>query len=782
MRVNLFRSRKNEPRWLSGRFSWVSFVVAALLLLFLNMEIAAQNSSTLRVLVISEQEGTPVIGATVLLTEPDADSLYVGVTNADGFHEFSAITPRTYRIHISFIGYETHRELLTLEPGETRVYRPELERGSAELGELTVRAIGGAVRREAGRQTITAELINRVPSPGPGGDLVSYLQTQPGVVSGGDRGGELFIRGGTPPQNLILVDNLPVIKPFHISNLFSSFPQELISRVDFYAGGFGAEYTGATSAVMDVNLRQGNMRGFEARAAASPYMLSVLAEGPLKRDEQSLLIMGRTSMIDQTGQPLTGTEIPLEFYDLTARYSVNWPGLTCSVTGLFTHDSGRINPERDLRLSWSNTAIGSRCLGYAEDLDQAIDLTVGYTGFSSSETGFNDTVRESNITMGYLGLNNAWNMRDLSVKYGARLDIIQFKALLEDPFAERFGAGTRFSMLDSSLDEIISTVNLYASAEWQIAPNVQVTPGISSQVLLSRIQPTFEPRFRMSWNPGGNDRREINLAAGRYMQVREAISDERDAGTVFYVYKPIEANDPLPESIHGILGYRHQIGRNMEVSLEGYYKRHKNVPVAQWTREPGNTLNTALAKGDTYGADIQVEYEIGSLFVALGYGLSEISYSADASELRAWLDRGTFEYNPSHDRRHQLNIVSSYRFAGFTAGVTWFYSSGNPYTKLFALDMMLDVSQRTYYRDRGKIVSLYSEPFDARFPSFQRLDLSLSRMFTFSRGSSIEMEVGAINSYNIQNVFYYDVNTLQQVDQLPFMPYFSISTRFRTSR
>ena len=759
------------------RFTAILFLVQ----LILHLPVGAQDLSTLRVLVISEQDGTPVVGATILLTEPDADSLYVGVTNADGFHEFSNVTPMRYRIHISYIGFETHRELLTLEPGATRVYRPELKRGSEELGELTVRARGGAVRREAGRQTITAELISRVPSPGPGGDLVSYLQTQPGVVSGGDRGGELFIRGGTPPQNLFLVDNLPVIKPFHISNLFSAFPQELISRVDFYAGGFGAEYTGATSAVMDVNLRQGNMRRFETRAAVSPYMLSFLAEGPVKPDEQSLLVMGRTSIIEKTGPSLTGTDVPLEFYDLTARYSINWPGLTCSITGLFTSDSGRINPQRNLRLSWSNTTIGSRCLGFAEDLEQTIDLNFGYTGYSSSETGFNDTVRESNIRMVYLGLNNDWNILDQSIKYGARLDIIQFEALLEDPFAERFGGGTRFSMLDSSLDRIISTINAYAAGDWQISPSVKISPGIATQILLSRIQPTIEPRFRASWNPGNSNRREFNLALGRYMQVREAISDERDAGTVFYVYKPIEADDPLPESLHGIVGYRQQIGNHVDMSLENYYKIHKNVPVAQWTREPGNTLNTALAEGNTYGVDLQLEYDRGPLYLALGYGLSEITYRADANELRAWLDGGTFQYNPTHDRRHQLSLVSSYRFAGFNAALSWFYSSGNPYTKLFAIDMLLDVSRETVF-DRGRIVSLYSEPFDARFPSFQRLDVSLSRLFNLSPGVSIETEIGAINAYNVQNIFYFDVNTLQQVDQLPFMPYFSLSTRFQSSR
>lgn len=767
-------------------FKYFSFSGIVSLVLFLIMYIPAHaqtESATLRILAITEEEGTPVIGATVMLTIPDADTLHAGVTDADGFHEFSGITPRTYRIHISYIGFETYRERITLELGETRVYQPELARSTEKLGELTIQARGGSVRREAGRQTITAEQINRIPTPGPGGDLTMYLQTQPGVVTSGDRGGELYIRGGTPPQNLITVDKLPVIKPFHISNLFSAFPQEIISRVDFYAGGFGAEYTGATSAVMDVNLRQGNMRGFEAEAAASPYILSFQAEGPLKQDEQSLLFMGRTSLLEQTGPTLTGRDVPLKFYDLTARYSINWEGITCSITGLHTYDRGKINPDRDVELTWDNLAVGTRCLGYAEDLNQAFEFTIGYSGYDSSEDGFDDTVRESGLNMGFLRFDNSWNLMGLPVNYGAQFDITHYSALLEDPFAERNEQGEpRFPQLDSELDEITSTVSGYLYADWQPSESLTITPGIASQMRLKTVEPTLEPRLRVSWNPGGSEKQEFNLAVGRYIQVREGITDERDAGTVFYVYKPVGPEDPLPESLHGILGWRREFSDHLETSLEGYAKRQKHTPVAQWTREPGNTLNTALADGLTYGVDLQVELDWYPLFITLGYGLAEVTYEADSDDLVAWIDRETFRYNPSHDRRHQFNLTAGYQLAGFNIGLNWQYSSGNPYTQLFALDMILDVSTQHPLQDRGNVVSLYSEPFDARFPSFHRLDVSIAKTIDITPSLSLKTKIGAVNAYNIQNIFYFDVNTLQQVNELPFLPYFSLSTRVRSGR
>ena len=195
-----------------------------------------------------------------------------------------------------------------------------------------------------------------------------YLQTLPGVVTSGDRGGELFIRGGTPAQrNLILVDKMPIVKPFHISNLFSAFPQSVISNVDLYAGGFGAEYVGATSSVMDVSLRQ-KYEKISKSVASSPYIISAIAEGPIEMNQQSLMVMGRYSVIEEIGPELTGEDVPLKFSDMLARYSVNWEGLTCNVTALHTYDRGKINPKRNVSLGWENTAIGARCLGYSEEL------------------------------------------------------------------------------------------------------------------------------------------------------------------------------------------------------------------------------------------------------------------------------------------------------------------------------------------------------------------------------------------------------------------------------
>lgn len=750
-------------------------------LLLPQLSLAQQNNATLRVLPVSEEDGTTIAGATVLLTEPNADTLYVRVSDVHGFVEFSDIPAQNYQIHVSFIGLQTHVEIITLEPGLIRIYQPELRTGTSELNEVVVSGNrSGAVRREAGLQTISGEDLRRVPSAGPGGDLTAYLQTLPSVVTTGDQGGELFVRGGTPYQNLVMVENMPIIKPFHISNLFSAFPSGALSSVDMYAGGFGAQYTGASSAVLDVSLRQGSMRRHQGQFAASPYLFSYQLEGPVITDRHSFFVLGRHSVIEQTGPDLTGRDIPIDFFDIIARYSINWDALNCSITGIRTRDNGQINPLRGVNLTWNNTVAGVRCLGFAEELENAIDFTLGYTGFNNSELGIDNTGRTSNIDMGYMRLDNNQNIAGIPTDYGFKLDFIRYRAQLDELFTDGTRKETRFAGLGSTLDELSAIFSSYLTLNWQPSRKINIRPGLATQTNFRDFSPTVEPRLRISYRPAGTDNQEFSLALGRYFQLHEAITDERDAGTVFGIYKPIDKGDPYPESYHAIAGYRQKVTRNIEISIEGFAKHHKNVPVARWTREPGNTLNTGLAKGNVYGTDLQIELNVNPFYLAASYGLSEVIYEASADELVAWIDREIFKYNPTHDRRHQINVTSSLSLGKFTANVNWQFSSGGTYTKIFAFDLaMLGIPRQHPLANQGTAMTLFSEPFDGRFPNFQRVDASLNRSFNLGSNLQIDTVLGVINAFDARNVFYFDVNTLQQVDQLPLLPYIAITTKIR---
>jgi hypothetical protein len=270
--------------------------------------LAQPTEATLRVLVTSADNGRTLAGANTVLTALSGDGVYAGATNLDGYLALTEIPPGRYALSVSFVGFSTYRDTLALQGG-IRALSVALATEEQALGEVEVVAEGGATRRAAGLQTVGASDLERIPTPGPSGDLASYLQTLPGVVSGGSRGGQLHIRGGSATQNLVLVDGLPITKPFHISSFYSAFPQDVVKNVDLYAGGFGAEYLGSTSSVMDITLRRGNMQRFVGSGAISPFITSVRLEGPIEKGRRSFLGVVRRSTLEETAGPLFGQDV-----------------------------------------------------------------------------------------------------------------------------------------------------------------------------------------------------------------------------------------------------------------------------------------------------------------------------------------------------------------------------------------------------------------------------------------------------------------------------------------
>lgn len=741
------------------------FLVLLFGLLLWPVDGAAQEATaTVRVVVTSDEDGGTLPGTNVVLTPLTTAPRYAGATDVDGYHQFSNVAPGRYALAISFVGFQTYRDTLALAPDDRRTFTIALPVQEHMLDEVQVEAERGAARRQAGLQTVGTADLARIPTPGPSGDLVSYLQTLPGIVSAGDRGGQLFVRGGTPSQNLILVDGIPIIKPFHISSLYSAFPQDIVQSADVYAGGFSAEYMGAISSVIDVSLRRGNMKEFEGSAAVSPVIVSSRLEGPLVEDKQSILLVARHSVIEQTANALLGEEVPLRFYDLTGRYSLQSESASCNITAMYTDDRGRLSNARDAVLTWSNATLGGRCLMFGEGLNHALDLTAGVTYFENAAGTSATPERTARLRKVYMGLNREQQLFGNPLHFGLRWSLDQYEAELD----EKFVSLQRLKQNGAALQS-------YLSMDVVASDHLTITPSIGTHIISTRLeQPTLEPRFRLSYRPDGTDRQELSIAAGKYNQIAEGITDERDAGTVFTVWRLISEDDAPPRALHGIVGYRQRIGSSIEASIEGYYKDLANIPVPKWTPEARFNTRTTLANGQAYGVDARLEYEANALYLYLGYGWTTVRYEAARDDLGAWVEGDLFGYTPPHDRRHQLNAVTSYDWAGFTVNVSWEFGTGRPYTQVYGFDFVLDLPDQNPAFSPGTGLTLFDRPFGARLPTYHRLDASVQRDIDVSDTVGLELKVGAINAYDRGNVFYFDVNTLNRVDQTPLLPYASL--------
>lgn len=727
---------------------------------------AQPTDATLRILATAADDGQILEGANVILRPLADDTIFrAGVTDRNGYLEMRDISPQRYRIAVSYLGFRTHRDTLSLQAGR-RIYSAELRVATERLDEVTIETERGATKRQAGLQTIRAAELNRIPTPGPSGDLASYLQTLPGVVSVGDRGGQLYVRGGAPSQNRFLVDGLPVVQPFHISSFYSAFPQDIVQSVDLYAGGFGAHYAEAMSSVMDVRLRPGNMQRYTGSASTGLVLTTLRAEGPIVRGDQSLLLSARYSLAEEVAAPLLNRTIPVDFYDVTARYSLQHESTSCNVTALRTHDRGSLGVDRRRELTWSNTVVGGRCFILSERLGHAFSIRGGYTGFKNTAGTAASPEQRASRWRAYLALEQEQTLLGFPARFGLRFTAGKYRALIDEAFVD-----VQSLVLPQDM------VRVHGAVDWQIRNDLTVTTSLAGQVARSTNRPIFDPRLRMTWQAGGTNRREISFAAGLYHQIDQGITDERGAGTVFTVWRPPDEDAPLPRSLQAIAGYRQQMGPSFEASIEGYVQRQQNILVSKWKPEAALETETAQADGLAYGADARLEFRRAPLYAYVGYGWSKVTYEAATDDLGAWIEGTVFSYAPPHDRRHQLNAVSSYTVAGVTASVSWALGTGRPYTQVYGFDLALDPSTQHPTNNPGTALTLFERPFAARLPTYHRLDISAERTFDLTSRLKLDTKLGAINVYDRSNIFYFDVNRLQRVNQSPLLPYVSLTLR-----
>ena len=285
--------------------------------------VSAQNSSV-RGIVTADTDGLPLQGVNVVLRN-DAGAFFGAVTDADGFYALTRVPAGTYRIQVSFIGFQSIDNQLILNPGDSQIINYEMQEGEAQLDEVLVEAerSSGAARVTAGLQSVRPEDLELIPAPDITADLASYLSAMPGVITTGDRGGQFFIRGGEPAHNVALIDGMYVYQPFHILGFYSAFSADVLSQADIHAGGYGAEHSGRVSAIMDIQTRNGNKKEYERSFSIAPFVNAVRLEGPIIKNRISFLGSLRQSVIDKIASQYVGQELPYKFGDFFGKMHID---------------------------------------------------------------------------------------------------------------------------------------------------------------------------------------------------------------------------------------------------------------------------------------------------------------------------------------------------------------------------------------------------------------------------------------------------------------------------
>lgn len=755
------------------------FKKATLFILFscLSAGLFAQNA-TVRGLVFEKASGEPVIYTNVLLKGTGMGAQ----TNEDGLYNIANVPPGSYMIFCTQLGFDTVEIPITVKPNEILNQKIFLDKSAIELQNVNI----NAVREEKKTETavsmtkITSKDISRIPAIGGEADLAQYLQVLPGVVFTGDQGGELYIRGGSPIQNKVLLDGMTIYNPFHSIGLFSVFETDIIRNVKVFTGGFSAEYGDRLSAVLDVTTRDGNKKQFGGKIAVNPFLSKVVLEGPLKKINESgssvsYMFTGKSSYLDKSSKLFysyidTGG-LPYSFTDLYGKISINGAnGSKLSFFGFNFND--HVNYQFVSDFDWKSYGFGTNFVIVPSGSKVLIGGTISYSDYKISLVEADGKPRTSGINGFDLNIDFTYFVPNGEVKYG--FDIGGFRTELEF-----------FNSLGLKIEQNNNTTELSGFVVYKHIFNEKLVLEPSLRLQYYASLPAFSPEPRISLKYNLTDAIRFKAAAGLYSQNFISTKSDQDVVNLFTGFltapdgqllgadgQPVNSN--LQRAYQGVVGIEADITSNIELTVEPYYKHFGQLININRNKLLPTDPNFEVETGDAYGLDFLVKYDFRKFYLWVAYSLGYVTR-----------DNGEQVYPPHFDRRHNLNIVASYTWGkdkSWEVDARFNFGSGFPFTLtqgFYEQINFLDGINTNYTTQNGNLGIEYDDSLNTgRLPYYHRFDVAIKKKIQIAENSQLELNASIINVYNRENIFYFDRVSYQRVNQLPILPSIGASLTF----
>ena len=772
-----------------------------LLIIGFNSAITAQNEqAVIKGFAFEKESEAPISYATVLLKQNDKPLKSV-VTNDRGYFVIDKVNPGTYELEITFLGFEPFRQKVTLESGDNRTIQAYMPKKTEMLKSVNV----NAERQERNTKVLTG-VVKLSPknieqfSVGGDADIVKAIQVLPGVVTTGDQGGQLYIRGGSPIQNLILMDGMVIYNPFHSIGFFSVFDSEIIESADVYSGGFKADYGSRTSAVVDIKTRDGNRERFAGKVSASTYTAKALLETPIsKKDENgkapvSLLVSAKTSYLDQTSSVFYDyieTEfddgLPFSFTDIYGKVSAQSDnGSEFNAFGFSFQDEVQFAGSNDI--SWDATGLGANFLAVPGNSSVLINPRFNFSSYDISALQGGD-LSTSSIQGINAGLDFSYFLSDNDqLKYG--MEIITYET--ETQIALNSG------IINAAAE---NTTELGGFARYRYSSErLVLEPSVRVHFYSSQSEVRFEPRIGVKYNI--NEWWRVKLSGGFYSQNLLASFSDQNVINLFYgflsglspgelpsTFRGDEVSSTLQLARHGIAGFEFEVTENITLNVEGYVKDFTQITNVNRNKLFEDNVQNAdepdilksdfiLERGLARGLDILAKYKSPRWYLWLGY-----SWGKNTRE------DGIRTYNPVFDRRHNLNFIGTYMFGSqgdWEASVRYNFGSGFPFTPtqaFFSKQPFLAANGEPaasfdVNTNNGEPDVLFGELNSQRLPNYHRVDASVKRTVELKKNSKLILTAGATNILSRDNIFFFDREEVKRVDQLPIMPTISVAYSF----
>lgn len=770
-------------------------------ILLFSLKLYSQDDrATLNGFIYDKSNGEALISANIYLK-----GIGLGTSsNVSGYYAIPRIVPGKYELVVSYIGYKTEIKEVSFKKNEnTRLdiyLHPDVITGEVVVVTAdSVRTIDKLFNKPVSRIDLTPVQLSKVPQVVEA-DLLRTLQTLPGIMPLSDFSSSIYVRGGTPDQNLILLDGTDVYNPEHAFGLFSTFNTDAIKKVEVYKGGFGAEYGGRLSSVINITNNDGNRNNFEGKASLSLLALSATLQTPLG-NIGSLSGSIRRTYLDQTLAKVID-DIP-DYYFL----------------------DGNIKAFFDLN---NSNKLSVSFYGGIDDLNFILDkdrpASFGFDYVWGNQTGSINwrTIISPNL------FGNFWitgsrffsdfDFDDVDFSEKNRIRDLTFKGNIEYFFNDNLnfkfgfeqknvsgGLNQEFTGGKVDVSKNLKLYSLYFTTNWEPSILWDIEAGLRADYfngdkVYNNLDPRLTIKYRLS------ERSNLKFSGGVFHQYANRIP------RLFFVSIWTSADENLKGSSaeHLIVGYQRAISNNIEFEVEAYFKRYNNIYsynqtlIADVKTETYSDNNVPVynstkglfneGNGNSIGIEALVRKDIGAITGWIAYSFAKTEYTINS------INKGK-AFAPRHDRTHAINVVANFDLDNifnelynkpfiypdkkWTLGFNFTFFSGQPIT----LPSSLYIANAAPDWDLNNTsIAIYPSGINEfRLPYYARLDFSLTYEIQYN-GWSLAPYIQVFNTLNRKNVWFIEYenkienNTVTQkinnVNMFPILPSIGVNIKF----
>jgi TonB dependent receptor/CarboxypepD_reg-like domain/TonB-dependent Receptor Plug Domain len=745
------------------------------------------------------------------------------VTNTYGFYSITLPAQDSVRLSFSFVGYETVYKTLNLRRDQTmnvslvsgRLLSEVTVQGQSQLSKVSETA-------QMSQISIPIEQIKKIPTLLGEKDVLKVLQLMPGVQKGSEGQTGLYVRGGGPDQNLIILDDAVVYNASHLFGFFSTFNGDALKSVELTKGGFPARFGGRLSSVIELNMKEGSKDQIHGEGGIGLIASRLTLEGPIKFNKNkpaksSFLVSARRTYLDVLAAPLIAkqtdgqTSAGYYFYDLNAKLNYDFgPKNKLYLSGYFGRDRFFASDNESgtkLGLGWGNQTATLRW-NHLFSQKLFANLSAIYSRYN-----FNITADDQSDTQNKFSLKYDSGIRDFGLKY----DVDFYPA---PAHALRFGVQTTYHRFTPSavvlqnsnalgLTQRVNNIDvfesgIYAEDNWRPTDKWRINGGLRLSAFsapgVTYLRP--EPRLSVAYIVRPN--LSFKAAYSRMNQYVHLLSNT-GIGLPTDLWVPTtdrvapQQSEQVAAGLAKDFSGNSAIEKGLTLTVEGYYKTMNNIINYKegasflFIDDPTSAKpvrwedNVTAGRGWSYGAEVLLQKKTGRFTGWIGYTLSWTKWQFPDLN-------GGRPFFPRYDRRHDASVVLLYDITPrISVSGVWVYGTGQALTVpnarvQSALNRLQSGGGGTLNSQLFNLVNgrdYGPEKNSFRAEPYHRLDFAVQFHKQKKHHERI-WEFSVYNLYNRRNPFFYNIETkknttetvLYRYSVFPLVPSFSYSFRF----